>query len=130
MGQRMDVQVGMDVKSRDGRKLGKVIGLADDAFVVERGLFFVRDYRVPFRAVETIERGDIYLSLNREQLSHASLSEVLDVTDRLLPTPDALSEVRMGTPISQDEAAPLEDDVREESASHPIGFMADLSSRH
>jgi len=130
MGQRMDVQVGMDVKSREGRSLGKVIGLADEAFVVERGLFFARDYRVPFRAVETINRGAIYLSLNRAELEHASLGEVLDVTDSLIPTPAALSEARMGTSGSQDGAALLEEDVREEGPARPIGFMPELIPRH
>jgi hypothetical protein len=120
MGQRMDIQVGMDVKSREGgRSLGKVIGLADDAFVVERGVFFAHDYRVPFRAVETIEKGSVYLSLNRKQLAEANLGDVLEVTDRLTPSPAALSAARMGTSLEREEAGEGAD------ATRPIGFRVE-----
>ncbi len=122
MGQRLDILIGMDVKSRDGRALGKVIGLADDVFVVERGVFFAHDYRVPFRAVETIDRGHIYLRLDRAQLSHAHLGDVLEVTGRLTPSPAALSAARMGT--AEDEDGAREDDA----PSRPIGFRVEPAS--
>jgi hypothetical protein len=79
----MEVRVGMDVKSRAGHKLGRVIGLLADAFVVEKGVFCAKDYRVPFRSVERIEGDAIHVSLEREQLRKASLGEVLDAADRL-----------------------------------------------
>ncbi|WP_146210206.1 hypothetical protein [Vitiosangium sp. GDMCC 1.1324] len=81
MAQRMDVRVGMEVKSRDGHRLGRVIGLVEDAFVVEKGVFYARDYRVPFRSVEAIKGDDIFLSVDKDQLQKASLGEVLEASD-------------------------------------------------
>ena len=126
MGQRMDVAVGMDVKSREGRTLGKVVSVADDAFVVERGVFFAHDYRVPFRAVETLNEGEIYLSLDRRQLVEAPLDEVMALTGRLTPSPGAFVDARMGPTASRDvlpeDAREVEEDLREEGPARPIGF--------
>jgi hypothetical protein len=126
MAQRMDVQVGMEVKSRDGHKLGRVIGLAADAFVVEKGVFYAKDYRVPFRSVERIDGDDIHLSLNRDQLQKASLGEVLDAADRLNVAPDTLSEARMDSAKFQDhdqyDVRTEDEKEREAKAARPIGF--------
>jgi sporulation protein YlmC with PRC-barrel domain len=132
MAQRMDVRVGMDVKSRDGHRLGKVIGLADDAFVVEKGIFYAKDYRVPFRSVETIQGDDILLSLDRDQLQKASLGEVLQAADRLDMGVDALSEARMDSAKFQDHDRY---DVRTErekdgEVTPPIGFDPNTPSRY
>jgi sporulation protein YlmC with PRC-barrel domain len=132
MAQRMDVRVGMDVKSRDGHRLGKVIGLADDAFVVEKGIFYAKDYRVPFRSVETIQGDDILLSLDRDQLQKASLGEVLQAADRLDMGADALSEARMDSAKFQDHDRY---DVRTErekdvEVTPPIGFDPNTPSRY
>ncbi len=102
MAQRMDVRVGMDVKSKDGHRLGKVIGLAADAFVVEKGVFYAKDYRVPFSSVDTIEGDDIRLLLDKDQIRKASLGEVLEAADRLDLSPDKLSEARMDSAKFQD----------------------------
>lgn len=132
MAQRMDIRVGMDVKSKDGHRLGKVIGLAEDAFVVEKGVFYAKDYRVPFRSVETIEGDDIRLSLDREQLQKASLGEFLQAADRLDMGPDTLSEARMDSAKFQDHG---KYDVRTESekeaeVSPPLGFDPNAPSRY
>lgn len=129
MAQRMDVRVGMVVKSKDGHHLGRVIGLADDSFVVEKGVFYAKDYSVPFRSVETIEDDDILLSLDQEQLHKASLGEVLEAGDRLELTPDSLSEARIdsarfvhGDKRREREGTQERDD---QMASRPIGFDID-----
>jgi hypothetical protein len=132
MAQRMDVRVGMDVKSRDGHRLGKVIGLTEDAFVVEKGVFYARDYRVPFRSVERLEGDDIHLSLDKDQLQKASLGEVLEAADRLDMGPDSLSEARMDSAKFQDHD---QYDVRTESekeaeTKHPIGFDPNAPSHY
>ncbi len=109
MAQRMDVRVGMDVKSKDGRRLGTVIGLAADAFVVEKGVLYARDYRVPFSSVDTIDGDDIRLLLDREQIRKASLGEVLEAADRMDLSPDTLSEARMDSARFQDHDQYAED---------------------
>lgn len=132
MAQRMDVRVGMDVKSKDGHRLGKVIGLADDAFVVEKGVFYARDYRVPFRSVESIEGDDILLSLDKEQLRKASLGEVLQASDRLDMGTDSLSEARMDSAKFQDHGQYDLRSDREKDAevTPPIGFDPNTPSRY
>ncbi len=102
MAQRMDVRVGMDVKSKDGHRVGKVIGLEVDAFLVEKGVFYAKDYRVPFRVVETIDQDDIRLSVDRDQLQRARLGEVLEASDRLGLDTDSLTEARMDSAKFQD----------------------------
>ena len=104
MAQRMDVRVGMVVKSRDGHRVGRVIGLLEDAFVVEKGVFYARDYRVPFGAVERLEDEDIHLVLDKDQLHKASLGEVLDASigNGLTLGPESLSEARMDSAKFQD----------------------------
>ena len=124
MAQRMDVRVGMDVKSKDGHRVGKVIGLVEDAFVVEKGIFYSKDYRVPFRAVETIQGDAIHLSLDKDQLQKATLGEVLDAADRLDLAPDTLSEARMDSAKFQDHerydvGSTKDKDVED---TRPIGF--------
>jgi hypothetical protein len=102
MAQRMDVRVGMHVKSRDGHRLGKVLGLAADGFIVEKGVFYATDYRVPFSSVETIDGDDIRLLLDKDFLHKASIGEVLEASDRLNVTPSSLSEARMDSAKFQD----------------------------
>jgi len=130
MAQRMDVRVGMDVKSKDGHRLGKVIGLQVDSFVVEKGLFFPKDYRVPFRAVETIDGEDIHLSLDQDQLQKASLGDVLDTTDHLGSRPESFTEARMDSAKFQDhdqyDVRPAGD--KEAEAPKPIGFDPNIPS--
>jgi hypothetical protein len=124
MAQRMDVRVGMNVKSKDGHRLGKVIGLAADAFVVEKGVFYAKDYRVPFSSVETIDGDDIRLLLDKDQIRKASLGEVLDAADRLDLSPETLSEARMDSAKFQDhdqyDLRSTED--KDVEPVRPIGF--------
>ena len=124
MAQRMDVRPGMVVKSRDGHRMGRVIGLLEDAFIVEKGVFYARDYRVPFSAVERLEDEDIHLVLDKEQLHKASLGEVLEATigNGLTLGPQALSEARMDSAKFQDHDAydvRPEGEKDEEAVHHP-----------
>ena len=124
MARRMDVRVGMAVKSRDGHRVGRVIGLLEDAFVVEKGVFHARDYRVPFSAVERLEDEDIHLDLDKDQLHKASLGEVLDASigNGLTLGPQALGEARMDSARIHDhephDVRP-EEEKDEGAAHHP-----------
>ncbi|WNG23142.1 hypothetical protein F0U62_03150 [Cystobacter fuscus] len=124
MAQRMDVRVGMAVKSRDGHRMGRVIGLLEDAFVVEKGVLYARDYRVPFSAVERLDDEDIHLVLDKEQMHKASLGEVLDASigNGLTLGPQALSEARMDITRFQEHdasGARSEGEKDEEAVHHP-----------
>ena len=98
MAQRMDVRVGMSVKSRDGRPLGRVIGLLEDAFLVEKGVFFAWDYRVPFLSVDTIHEEQILLRLDKSELQKADVGDVLEANHRMEELePQRFVEARMDT---------------------------------
>lgn len=57
------IKEGMTVYSSDGEKLGKVIGLEADSFIVEKGLFFKKDYLCRYSDVQSL-RGDDELLLS------------------------------------------------------------------
>ena len=62
---------GDQVCSADDHKLGKVVGLEPDPahpthLVVEKGLLFHRDFRVPVSAVCNYEGDTVYLDLTKD----------------------------------------------------------------
>ncbi|MFY2563558.1 YsnF/AvaK domain-containing protein [Corallococcus terminator] len=75
MFQRKDVREGMAVRSIDNEKLGKVFAIGDDAFHIERGLFFPKDYKVAFSEVSEIRDGEVILNRGKEALQQVSDAE-------------------------------------------------------
>lgn|GEM_PF-645722 len=75
MFQRKDVREGMAVRSIDNEKLGKVFAIGDDAFHIERGLFFPKDYRVAFSEVSDIRDGEVILNRGKAALQQVSDAE-------------------------------------------------------
>lgn len=75
MFQRKDVREGMAVRSIDNEKLGKVFAIGDDAFHIERGLFFPKDYRVAFSEVSEIRDGEVILNRGKDALQQVSDAE-------------------------------------------------------
>jgi uncharacterized protein (TIGR02271 family) len=63
------VSEGMQVKSADGEKLGKVVACQAAGFVVEKGFLFPKDTLVPYDRITGIGNGEIVLSLNRTDLA-------------------------------------------------------------
>jgi uncharacterized protein (TIGR02271 family) len=72
MFQRSQLKEGMTVRSFDGEKLGKVYSLGDDAFHIEKGLFFPKDYLVRYADISDIRDGEIILLHGRESLRNLS----------------------------------------------------------
>jgi uncharacterized protein (TIGR02271 family) len=68
MFQRSQLKEGMTVRSFDGEKLGKVFAIGDDAFHIEKGLFFPKDYLVRYAEISDIRDGEIILTHGREGL--------------------------------------------------------------
>ncbi len=52
---------GMAVRGRDGKKLGKVMECDATGFVVEKGLFFPKDYRIRYEQVADVRDGEVFL---------------------------------------------------------------------
>lgn len=65
---RSNIQPGMTVRDRDGHKLGHVILVDDEAFFVEKGLFFPRDYLCRFADVAEVRGDDVVLAHGRDDL--------------------------------------------------------------
>ena len=65
---RASIRQGMTVFSSDGEKLGKVIQCDVSTFIIEKGLFFKKDYVVRFEDVTLVAGDEIRLSRGRELL--------------------------------------------------------------
>jgi uncharacterized protein (TIGR02271 family) len=63
-----EVKQGMKVKSSDGASLGKIIQIAPDHFLVEKGFFFPKDYAVPFSMLRECRDGEAWLTMSRDEL--------------------------------------------------------------
>jgi uncharacterized protein (TIGR02271 family) len=73
--QRSQVMEGMTVRSSDGEKLGRVFALSDDAFHIEKGLFFPKDYLVRYADISDIRDGEIILMHGRDSLRRLSTED-------------------------------------------------------
>lgn len=63
---RVELQPGMEVVSRDGDKLGKVVALDNTQITVEKGFLFPTDYVIPLSAVNNADDQTIYLNLSKD----------------------------------------------------------------
>ena len=68
MSDRSSIRQGMTVFSSDGEKLGKVIQCDASTFIIEKGLFFKKDYVVRYDDVILVSGDEIRLSRGRELL--------------------------------------------------------------
>jgi uncharacterized protein (TIGR02271 family) len=75
MYQRSDVNEGMTVRSSDGEKLGKVFAVQDGEFLIEKGLFFPKDYICRYSEISDIRNGEIILLHGKEGLRRFSIDE-------------------------------------------------------
>ena len=65
-----EIREGMTVRSADGEKLGRVIRCDQDAFIIEKGFFFPKDYIVRYDQASV--RGDeVLLALSASSLREA-----------------------------------------------------------
>src|SRR3954465_11916434 len=62
------VSEGMQVKSSDGEKLGKVVACQATGFVVEKGFLFPKDLVVPYDRISNVNNGEIIISIARADL--------------------------------------------------------------
>ncbi len=67
---RSQVHEGMEVRSADGTKLGRVLACEEGSFVVEKGFFFATDYVARYDDVMEIAGDEIRLSRPQEGLAH------------------------------------------------------------
>ncbi len=75
MYQRSDVREGMTVRSIDGEKLGRVFAIQEGEFLIEKGLFFPKDYICRYSEISDIRDGEIILLHGQEGLRRFALDE-------------------------------------------------------
>jgi uncharacterized protein (TIGR02271 family) len=64
------IHEGMKVHSRDGDDLGKIVQCTDESFVIEKGLFFPKDYTTRYDYVTDVrEPDDVFISLSKDDLA-------------------------------------------------------------
>ncbi len=63
-----DLSENMRVRTREGDEVGTIIRLEPGGILVEKGVFFLKDYLIPISLVSEVREGEVYLSLTREEL--------------------------------------------------------------
>jgi len=72
---RRGVKEGMVVLAADGEKLGKVVRCDEEGFIVEKGIFFPRDYIARYEDVADVRGDEIYLRSRLADLRDAESRE-------------------------------------------------------
>jgi hypothetical protein len=62
------VREGMTVYSKDGKKLGKIIEREGDTLVIEKGLFFKKDYVATLADVDRVKDDEVWLQRNADEI--------------------------------------------------------------
>ena len=75
MYQRSDIKEGMTVRSIDGEKLGRIFAVQEGEFLIEKGLFFPKDYVCSYSEISDIRDGEIFLMHGKEGLHRFSIEE-------------------------------------------------------
>src|SRR6266542_7171158 len=63
-----DLSENMRVRTREGDEVGTIIRLEPGSILVEKGIFFLKDYLIPISLVSEVHDGNVTLSLTREEL--------------------------------------------------------------
>ena len=71
MGEYGRIREGMQVYGADGEKLGKVVSVGLDGFVIEKGLLFTKDFIVKDHDVEQVLKEELWLRRRRGELAPA-----------------------------------------------------------
>jgi uncharacterized protein (TIGR02271 family) len=62
------VQEGMQVRSADGDKLGKIVACQPTGFMVEKGFLFPKDLLVPYDRITNVGNNEVFISMARADL--------------------------------------------------------------
>ena len=98
---RRGVKEGMVVLAADGEKLGKVVRCDQEGFIVEKGLFFPRDYIARYVDVADVRGDEIYLRSRLADLRDAESRE--DESREVESTPRAGVREQVSVPVVEEE---------------------------
>jgi len=103
-----EIREGMNVLSADGERLGRIIRIEGDSLLIEKGLFFHKDYACSVNNIREVRGDDVILSLSKIQLETAIGGATEQTTDDARPS--------MG--VRQDVRVPLKEEVRVSKEAH------------
>jgi len=133
---RNDVHDGMSVTSTKGDRLGKVISRSADTFVVEKGVFFPKDYELRYDHITDMGSGGISYSLSdiesRLGLGEPSRASATTSAAAATTTARAASATARSEPLTSTRSEPLSS-VRSEpltsTRSEPVGSAQATAGR-
>ena len=82
---RNEVRAGMAVTSTKGERLGNVVRVGSDTFVVEKGVFFPKDYELRYDHITSLEGEQMGYSLSDTDSRFGSLT-IIEATQQIYPT--------------------------------------------
>ena len=78
---RSRVSEGMQVRSSDGERLGKVVACQPNGFVVEKGFLFPKDLLIPYERITNLANGEILIAMARADLAESSAARTAAATE-------------------------------------------------
>ncbi len=70
VGETQRIENGWDVYGSDGEKVGNVAEVGSNYLLVQKGLFFTRDFYIPTSAVASVRQDEVRLSLASGEIEH------------------------------------------------------------
>ncbi len=135
---RNEVRAGMAVTSTKGERLGNVIRTGSDTFVIEKGVFFPKDYELRYDHITSLEGEQIGYSLSDTDSRFGRLAETARAgtaaaaataatAARAAPstaTPRAAASASIGTSRKDDLRIPLmEEEIGIEKVTRETGHV-------
>ena len=137
---RNEVRAGMAVTSIKGERLGNVVRVGSDTFVVEKGVFFPKDYELRYDHITSLDGEQIGYSLSDTDSRFGSLAETARAgtaaaaataaatAARAAPPPApparAAAPTSLGTGRKEDVRIPLmEEEIGIEKVSRETGHV-------
>ncbi len=71
----VELRPGMTATTSDGESLGKIAGLYDEEFVIEKGFFFVKDYFLRYEDVQSVSDDTAVLRLKKAEIEKMAQAE-------------------------------------------------------
>ena len=135
---RNEVRAGMTVTSTKGERLGNVVRVGSDTFVVEKGVFFPKDYELRYDHITSLDCEEIGYSLSDTDARFATPAETarahtaatppaaasVAAPPASIPTPRKTAPPSVGTTRKGDVRIPLmEEEIGIEKISREAGHV-------
>ena len=133
---RNELRAGMAVTSTKGERLGNIVRVGSDTFVVEKGVFFPKDYELRYDHITSLDGEQIGYSLSDTYTRFGSLAETVRAGTAATaaaaaaravppaPPPRAAAPTSIGTSRKEDVRIPLmEEEIGIEKVSRETGHV-------